>query len=292
MLRILTIFVRAGTTTYPEAEARLDELFARQLPTVERDVVVVDNLLPSGLVESRPGHHLISGDNSVWEWSAIDVAVKHVGARIRAYDLVNIVTSAFQQLYVDYLERFTPSVVAAIVGERVCLGHIDCYNDEIGILTYRSQHWLRTSFIMLPVQELLLLGSAVSARHRWPWFSGRSDEPFAADAPLSDNYRKYILDWLLGEDIGQGVRWHRSLALDGEGLNQFEQKTITILNEHLFGIRLRAAGCRVIDVTWLSAELAAGRKPEWGTPWWEQLAGRDRDAKRIAVPFSPQPAPL
>ena len=103
---------------------------------------------------------------------------------------------------------------------------------------------------------------------------------------------KYILDWLLGEDIGQGVRWHRSLALDGEGLNQFEQKTITILNEHLFGIRLRAAGCRVIDVTWLSAELAAGRKPEWGTPWWEQLAGRDRDAKRIAVPFSPQPAPL
>jgi hypothetical protein len=291
-MRILSVFIRAGATAYPQAEARLEELFATQLPGIDRDLLIVDNALPPGISEQSRRRTVIGGDNSAWEWSAIDAALAHVGARIRAYDLVNIVTSAFQQLYVAYLDRFSPSVVETIVGQRVCVGHIDCYNDEIEILTYRSQHWLRTSFIMLPPGELLLLGSAVSVRHRLPWFSGRSDAPFSADAPLSANYRKYISDWLLGADIGQGVRWHRSVALDGEGLNHFEQKTMAILNEQLFGIRLRAAGCRVIDVTWLAAELAAGGRPRWSTPWWEQLAGRDRDPILIDGLFSRQPAPL
>jgi hypothetical protein len=282
MTRILTLFLRTGTAAYPDAERQLDRLFASQLPAVAREVVIVDNALPPGIAESGPGGVVIGGDNSVSEWSAIDAALTHVGPRLREYDLVNIVTAAFQQLYVAYLERFTPPVIGAVVGQRVSIGHIDCYNEEIGILTYRSQHWLRTSFIMLPPSELLLLGSAVSARHRHPWFSGRSDAPFAPDAPISENYRKYILDWLLGEDIGQGVRWHKTLSLEGDGLVVFERKTLAILNEHLFGIRLRAAGCRVIDVTWLSAVLRAGGAPDWNTPWWEQLAGRDRDAREVA----------
>jgi hypothetical protein len=286
-MRVLTIFLRTGTDSYQESESQLDQLFATQLPGVAREVVIVDNALAAGLVESRPGRSVIGGDNSASEWSAIDAALAHVGRRVASFDLVNVVTAAFRQLYVAYLERFTPPVLEAIAGQRVCLGHIDCYNEEIGILTYRSQHWLRTSFIMLPPGELRLLGSTVSVRHRWPWFSGRSEAPFAADAPISQNYRKYILDWLLGEDIGQGVRWHKRLSLEGEGLAVFERKTLAILNEHLLGIRLRAAGCRVIDVTWLSTELAAGRRPDWTTPWWIQLAGRDRDRNTVTVPGPP-----
>ena len=283
--RLLTLFLRTGTGAYADAESRLAALFARQLPEVSRDVVVVDNLLPPGVAETSPGRVVIGGDNSVSEFSAIDAAIAHVGTAIWRYDLVNIVTAAFEQLYVAYLERFTPPVVAVVAGARACLGQIDCYNEEIGVLSYRSQHWLRTSFVMLAPRELMLLGSTVSARHRWPWFSGRPDAPFADDAPLSENYRTYILDWLGGEDIGQGVRWHKTLSLDGEGLAVFERKALAILNEHLFGIRLRAAGCRTIDVTWLSSILASGRAPEWDTPWWQQLAERDRHAHHVRLPW-------
>lgn len=284
--RVLTLFLRTGTEAYPDAEPKLAERFDRQLPGLSRDVVVVDNLLPPGVAESAPGRVVIGGDNSVSEFSAIDAALAHVGRGVWHYDLVNIVTAAFEQLYAAYLDRFTPAVVAAVVGARASVGHIDCYNEEIGVLSYRSQHWLRTSFVMLPPRELMLLGSAVSARHRWPWFSGRAETPFADDAPLSDNYRKYILDWLLGEDIGQGVRWHTTLSLDGDGLPIFERKALAILNEHLFGIRLRAAGCRTIDATWLSSVLASGRMPDWTTPWWQQLGQRDRDAQSIEPPVS------
>jgi hypothetical protein len=279
--RVLTIFVRAGTTAYPDSETHLDRLYATQLPALPRDVLVVDNLLPPGVAEAGESRVVIGGDNSAWEFSAIDAAVAHLGPSIWRYDLVNIVTSAFEQLYVAYLDRFVPPVVASITGRRVCVGHIDCYNEPVHVHGCRSQHWLRSCFLMLPVAELMALGTCVSARDRGQWFSARVDQPFAGDAPLCERFQKYISDWLLGQDIGQGVTWHRTLVLDMEGLAVFEQKALAILNEHLLGIRMRAAGCRLIDVTWLSAQLAAGHTPAWDTPWWEQLARRDRDARQV-----------
>ena len=134
---------------------------------------------------------------------------------------------------------------------------------------------------MLPVTELRLLGSFVSAANRALWFSGNAEDPFAPGAPLCATYRGYLLDWLFGKDIGQGMTWHRTLARDQAGLEMFEQKARMILNEHLLGIRLRAAGCRLIDVTWLSSQLLRRRACNWDTPWWIQLSERDRDAMSI-----------
>src|SRR5262245_1651579 len=117
--RVLTVFVRAGTMTYPQAEQNLDALFARRLAGHSRDVVVVDNLLPPGVHEQSPERVVIGGDNSSWEFSAVDVAVNHLGADLWSYDLVNVVTSAFEQLYTAYLERFAPDVIVAVRGARV-----------------------------------------------------------------------------------------------------------------------------------------------------------------------------
>jgi hypothetical protein len=281
-LFVLTIFVRAGTTTYADAESNLDAIYRSQLPNVRRDLLVVDNLLPADTVERGTGRTVIGGDNTVWEFSAIDKAVRHLGARIWDYDFINVVTSAFQQLYVGYLERFTEPVLRAAGGARVCLGHIDCYNESVGIGTARSQHWLRSCFLMLAPAELKILGSCVSVRDRRPWFSGSVDDPFGPASPISAKYQEYLIGWLLGKDIGQGVTWHRTLSLDAEGLDVFEQKALAIVNEHLLAVRLRAAGCRTVDVTWLSAQMARNAVPDWSTPWWEQLAARDRDA--IVVP--------
>src|SRR3954452_3661981 len=115
-LRLLTVFVRAGTATYADAEERLNLLFATQFPDISRDVVVVDNLLPQGIHERSPGRVVVGGDNSAWEFSAVDAAIAHLGAALCQYDLVNVVTSAFQQLYTAYLDRFRPDVLTAIRG--------------------------------------------------------------------------------------------------------------------------------------------------------------------------------
>jgi len=281
-VRILTIFTRYGTDKYAVAERELDELFDTQLPAAERDVVIVDTALAPGVVEQAGRRTLLGSDNEAWEFSAIDTAVRFLGHRLWAYDLVNVATSAFRQLYVGYLERFTPAVLQAIGGRPVCLGHIDAYNEPIGVLEYVSQHWIRTSCFFLAPPELCILQSVRSAGGRDRWFSGDPAQPFRDDAPLSSGYRRLIVDWLTGGDTGQGATWHSAMVLDAERLAHFEQKALAILNEHLLAIRLRAAGCRLVDVTWLSTRVGDGSgRVDWDTPWWRQIAERQADAVHV-----------
>ena len=145
-----------------------------------------------------------------------------------------------------------------------------------------SQHWIRTSCFFLPPRELCILQSVRSAGGRDRWFSGDPAQPFRDDAPLSSGYRRLIVDWLTGGDIGQGVTWHSAIALDAGRLALFEQKALAILNEHLLAIRLRAAGCRLVDVTWLATRVGEGRgRVDWDTPWWRQIAERHADAVHV-----------
>lgn len=278
--RVLTILARFGTEQYANAEREIAELFGRQMPAVDRDILVVDNARPRHAVEAREdGTIVIGGDNSAREFSAFDRAIEFTGSRIWSYDLVHFATSAFNRLYVAYLERFNTRLLEALAGRAVCVGHIDCYNEPIEVLTYRSQHWIRSCFFVMPPEEVRALGSFVSVSEPTRFFSGDPAEPFRADAPISHRYREYITHWLTGGDIGQGVEWHSRFALTRETLPEFEQKTRAILNEQLLGIRLRAMGCRAIDVTWLSAMLRhrAPHDIAWNTSWREQLANRDRD---------------
>jgi hypothetical protein len=283
-MRILTILARSGTEKYPDAERQIDDIFGRQLPDVERECLVVDNALPADHVTRGARRALIGGDNSFWEFSAFDRALEVAGPHVWEFDLVHLATSAFSTLYTGYLERFLPGVLGAVTGRPVCLGHIDCYNETIRVLSFRSRHWVRTSFLLLPPAELKALGSAVGVREAGRFFSGDPASPFRADAPISDTYRRLIAEWLGGGDIGQGVRWHSRIAASRDEPSMFEQKALAILNEHLFSIRLRAMGCRLIDVTWLSARLQEqpAAVVDWDTPWRRQLAERDRD--RVVVP--------
>lgn len=280
--RILSILARAGLTQYATAEEDLAQLFARQLPDASRDVIVVDNLLPADVREISPHRVLIGGDNACWEFSAFDAAVRHAGARLFEYDWVHLATSAFGQLYTSYLDRFTPAVLAAAAGRAACVCHLDCYNREIVVEGVASQHWARTAFLLLPPAAVAALGSFVSVREPARFFSGDPRDPFRADAPLSAQYRDYIIQWLTGQDTGQGGAWHSPMTLTAAMLPRFEAKALAILNEHSLSIRLRRQ-CALIDVTWLSAELRrrapnGGPAIDWRTPWRAQLAGRDRDA--------------
>lgn len=289
-MRVLTILVRFGTEQYAHAEQEVDDIFRRRMPEVDRTVLVVDNALPMAAVAERGARMLIGGDNSAHEFSAFDRAVQFIGSDIWRYDLVHFATSAFNTLYVDYLQRFNASLLATAAPRPVCVGHIDCYNQAVEILGFPTQHWVRSCFFFLPPTEVKALGSLITVRDGRLFFSGSPEAPFRADAPLSQRYQDYIVAWLTGGDIGQGVEWHSSFALTPETLPAFERKALTIINEHLLGLRLRAMGCRLIDVTWLATMLAREKAAsvQWDTNWQEQLANRDRDA--LVLSSSREPA--
>ena len=64
--------------------------------------------------------------------------------------------------------------------------------------------------------------------------------------------------------------------------------TLCILNEQMLGVRLRALGCTLLDVTWFATQLGepgvgSGSRSNdvFSTHWTRQLADRDRD--RVSV---------
>jgi hypothetical protein len=282
-MNILTILARFGTDQYPHAAEEIAAIFERQMPSVERSVIIVDNALPRDTVGETGSDVLMGGDNSTFEFSAFDRAVEFVGPRIWSYDLIHFATSAFNTLYVAYLDRFDEQLLNAVARRPVSVGHIDCFNEPVEVLHFRSQHWIRSCFFFMPPTEVKALGRFVSISDPRLCFSGNPDAPFREDAPLSSIYRRYITDWLTGGDIGQGVEWHSSFALTHATLPSFERKTLCIMNEQLLGIRLRALGCRLIDVTWLSTRIGldGAKDVPWTTGWREQLADRDRDTLRL-----------
>ena len=277
-MRVVTILVRHGTGKYQDAGQRIEEIFARQLPGIERTTITVDNELPPDYIRIQNNFEIIlGGDNSSWEFSAWNKGMNYLGEEIWSYDLVHLVTSAFHTLYVDYLDRFNQTMLDVMVGRPVCVGHIDAYNEPIQIDSFASQHWLRTSFLFAPPVELKLMRDLVSVKKNWKIFGSGPDQPFVPDGTLSPNYQTYVLDWLTGRDIGQGSVWHSQIALQAESWDLFKGKATAIFNEHLFAIRLRAQGTRVIDATWLSSQLKSGGPDavDWTTPWRKQLAERD-----------------
>jgi hypothetical protein len=275
-MRIATILIRTGVQSFADAEEQVDALFGAQLPAVQRDVVVVDNALPPGEHERDGARVVIGGDNSAREFSGFDVGLRFLAHRLHEYDWINLVTSAFNTLYTDYLQRFTTELLSAAAHRGVCLGHIDYYNDPVRLCGYPSQHWMRTSFVMVPPGELQLLESIVSVRDGTQFFTGLPERPFRDDAPICDRFKRYIVDWLTGQDIGQGVVWHTTLSLDKSRLPTFQAKTLAILNEHLLGVRLRAQGCLLADISWVASELRNGGAVRWGLPWREQMAACGR----------------
>jgi hypothetical protein len=289
-MRVLTIFVRYGTEHYLGAEDRLDQIFNRQLPLVDRTTIIVDNALPSSFYEKLSDSRLLmGGSNCAWEFSAWNEALEHMGKTIWTYDLVHLVTSAFDTLYTKYLGRFDQQMLELVAKHPVCVGHIDCYNEPVRIRAFQSQHWIRTSFLFIPPTEIKLLGSLVSFSEQGADFGDGPEQPFRDETFISKNYQNYVLDWLTGAEIGQGTVWHSKIQLNAQSWPLFRSKAAAIFNEHLLAIRLRAQGTKLIDTTWLATELAtkAPGMVDWNRSWRDQLNERDSDPVSVGLTSLP-----
>jgi hypothetical protein len=286
-MRILTVFARHGTTKYPRA---LEELVAFQktrLPKVRHDIVVVDNDLGATPEVEVPDRQILAGSNRVWEFSAWDEGLAHVGDRVRDYDYVHLVTSAFRTLYTRYIDRIDQPLLERVAGRGLALGHIDYYNTPIVLLGNRTQAWIRSSFFFTPPTEIATLGPFTSIKNGEEFFSGNPEYPFRQDAPISENYRQYIIDWLTGPGTGQGVIWHSRFTINKETLPYFEAKVIAMLNEQMLSIRFRRQGCSLVDATWLATGVDRAAQARGSGPipdWRVQLSERDTDA----VPVPPK----
>jgi hypothetical protein len=284
--RLLTILARFGTDQYHDADKKIRTLLATTCRETVCNMLIVDNALEQGY-ESQLDEdtRLIGGDGAAREFSGWDRAVSFLGREIERYDVIHLATAAFDQLYARYLERFDDAIVRLVATRSAAVGHIDYYPYPITAFGARSQHWMRSSYIMMPVEDLLMLGRLASV-DRSTLFTGTHEQPFASDAPISIGYQKLITDWLTSDlGTGQGTAWHSRFDLQPTTLSLFQDKALAILNEHCLSIKLRAQGCRNVDVTWLSTKMKIGGFHLEQIPGWrKQLFDRDTDASVAPSP--------
>ena len=276
-LRIATILVGHEPDAYRLAFEKCNELMKSICPDAIRSTIIVDNAQPRAAVdEISEDLSIVGGDNQFREFSAWDQGLAELHRRRLSPDIIHLVTTAFDSLYVDYLKLFNRDSLFFAHRKRCAIGHIDYYNEPVEIVDRVSQSWMRTAFFFLPAEALRRLRTTVSIEPGESFFTKDPSEPFAKDAPVSERYRQYIESWLTGGDTGQGVRWHSAFRLDEQTLPLFRAKATAILNEHLFSIRLRSAGFPLCDIAWLREQLRLYPEQEIDaeTDWSTQIRGR------------------
>jgi hypothetical protein len=276
-VRVATILVGHERPVYLEALAKIDVFFEEKLPNSIRSTIIVDNSRPRCEFERIAPHSvIIGGDNSLREFSAWDRGLAYLDRTRQNPDLVHFATSAFDSLYTGYLDRFGAQLLDAARGARAVVGHIDYYDEPIEILGRESQEWIRSSFFFVPLEAVQMLRSVVSFERPEQLFTDDPSAPFRLDAPISKGLQGFIISWLTGEGTGQGVVWHSRFELSPETLPLFQAKTVAILNEHLFSLRLRELSYPIVDVGWLAGQLAEHpvEKIDWYRSWKVQVSER------------------
>ncbi|WP_321919181.1 glycosyltransferase family 4 protein [Paraburkholderia tropica] len=257
-MKLLTLFVRYGDKDYRGAFKRLCEMY-RQIDGLDYDALLIDTAMPldcSVALGSRG--RLIGGDNTCREFSGWNTALEQLGARIDDYDLVHVVTSAYENEYngfYPYINRAMFDYAAR--NPEVVLAHVDAYPAPARMLGRTFQTWGCSKFLIAHPRRIRALGSFTGELGFDDVFSSDAETPFRADAPLSENYRQYLVDWLTGDGLPHG-QWHSVFEMDAANLARFHSKAMSILDEHGLSMRLRESGARIVDYTWLhSRELRA-----------------------------------
>src|SRR5437868_1571349 len=101
-MRILTLLVRHGVENYGAALSDLASIYQTRFPSVNQDLLIIDNALKKPLERTQPP--VIRGSNRAWEFSGWDEGLAHVGGAVEGYDWVHLVTSAFNTLYTRYID--------------------------------------------------------------------------------------------------------------------------------------------------------------------------------------------
>jgi hypothetical protein len=199
--RLLALYVRHGTQKYKEAFPALRALFATQAPNADVQFLIVDNALDAeAMYVEEDGTQVLGGNNESWEFSAWDRAILSKSKEMAAFDLIILVTSAFQQLNTRHLTRINDQMIDACINRAWAVGHID-YRSAPEILSRNIiSYWIRTSFLMIPPRELALIGSLVTFRDGESLFSGDAAAPFQEGAPLSQGLRLGFVGMGLGKE--------------------------------------------------------------------------------------------
>ncbi|KXB30130.1 hypothetical protein AT959_12200 [Dechloromonas denitrificans] len=257
-MKLLSLFVRYGDRDYKGAYQALQQLYER-FSDVEIHSVLIDTALPNG-VEAHIGNQalLMAGDNHRREFSGWDTALARYADQLDEFDLVHVVTSAFQNEYSGFYPLVRREMLDYLIDHPAqVLAHVDAYPDGVRLFGRGFQTWGCSKFLFASPATIRRLGVFVGPFDSTDFFLDEDDGLFAGRAPISSNYAKYLTDWLTGDGLPHG-QWHSVFELNSASVEKFRSKALSILDEHSLSMRIRETGATIVDFTWWHANQLKG----------------------------------
>ncbi|MRR08613.1 hypothetical protein EG831_00650 [bacterium] len=217
--------------------------------------------------ETRPAARLapdevvIGGDNSYREFSGWLRGIQYALRLERSPDAVMFANETYRLNAGEYRHCLTDELFEFVIGQSACAGLTYAFNSHRGWLRFvthqpamykvkneQFNHWVRSNVLILPYPVL--------QRLEWPqlraseFFAEIYDQqPFRDDAPLSNNLKRMLREYLCptGGAVGRAA-WHSSFTLTADNYGLFTTKATCILDEMSLVPAIRRTGAALVDI--------------------------------------------
>jgi hypothetical protein len=208
--------------------------------------VIVDNSIELRNIEIRVDEHtdLIYGNNRSRDISGLDVGFQYLLKRYTptAKSIVYIANDTFRKsTNAVAIRKVSGLTIADGIKKGYVLGYMDRFPKSVRVLDRQVPYWIRSNFIVLPFNVLKSILPLEVPLTDGQIFSDAPKAFFKKNAPLSENYQRYLRTWLFGEKDPRGEMkgiWHSSQPITKRNFESMKTKTRAILSEHFISARL------------------------------------------------------
>jgi len=265
---VAVFFLQYDTIKYPSSLSPVKEHLSR-LEGFVFDLMVIDNKNTGGdAITEKNGVLLIPGDNSSWEFSGWNKAIRYAQGRGKNYAAAIFINDSFVNNFRQNLAWLSSSVLMYLTSEAAAGGVLNFRNRHRGLLGYFLldlesygirggifKAWLRSNFFILPWKSVENEGFET-------WDQGEifskswGQGIYLKDAPLSENLKSRLVNYLSPEGrYDQSDVWHSHFKLEEASFEFFASKATAIINEMSLGQQIHKRSVPLIDIRLLSGLL-------------------------------------
>lgn len=248
-----------GTEHLDSGIKHLENILDRVLPGVPRTWLIVDNsiIFPT-IQQTTTNRWLISGDNSVWEFSGWDRGYQFIKEQFSSMDgdVILYANDTFHRRAYSlggssFLDEFNANLVFGHDLTQEVVGYLDDFPRDVTLMGISYNSWIRSNIFIMPSEIANRLYPFVFPLRPDEIFSSSMQDFWGGTNKISDNWKAYISSWLFG--ITNPVypeyllHWHKAQPVNSNNWVFFKIKARCILSEHYLSARLHDLGVPIIN---------------------------------------------
>ena len=237
-LKIAVVYLQYDRNKYPYSFQYTSGLLNKINCNIE--YVVVDNYNQDESLEIHGNVHILSGDNTNWEFSGWQKGLTYVKENIDC-DLILFINDSLRSYRYKMLEMpCLGEMFKSCVKRNLLLGKVDSTGrGNFGFLGYNLNAWVCTN--VFAGSREVFAECQVDNSYLFDIDSIVKDvDKFLKNDQLGEDLRNHIYSWL-------SYSWHSKFNVR-ENLGLFKNKTKAILNEKLLTAKIMTKGYNVLNI--------------------------------------------